>query len=133
MTYEAKKRRFRNKFETRTGEWLQKRDISFDYESERLAYTVTGKYVPDFIVQTNRGKTLYIETKGNGRSFDAATRRKMVAVRDQHPDKDIRIVFYSDGAFGATRKDGTRLRQSEWADKNGFKWAIKEIPDEWLL
>ena len=125
-------RKYRNKFETSTGEWLDRHDIDFEYESERIAYTVSGKYVPDFIVQTAGGKTLYIETKGNGRSFDDSTRRKMVAVRDQHPDKDIRIVFYSDGAFGAKRKDGSRLRQSEWAHKNGFKYAIKTIPEEWL-
>ena len=128
-----KKNNYRNKFEQVTGDKLNERNISFNYESERLDYTVSGKYIPDFIIQTNRGKTLYIETKGNGRSFDAASRRKLIAVKLQHPDKDIRIVFYSDGAFGAKRKDGTRLRQSEWADKNGFKYSIRSIPDEWLL
>ena len=124
--------KYRNKFESKTGEMLNANNIQFRYESERLAYTVSGKYIPDFIIQTNRGKTLYIETKGNGRSFDAASRRKLIAVKLQHPDKDIRIVFYSDGAVGATRKDGTRLRQSEWADKHGFKYSIREIPNEWL-
>ena len=127
-----KEHRYRNKFEARTGQHLDELGVNFDYESERLDYTVTGRYVPDFIIQTRRGKTLYIETKGNGRSFDGPTRRKMVAVKQQHPDKDIRIVFYSDGAIGPKRKDGSRLRQSEWADKNGFKWAIREIPQEWL-
>lgn len=127
-----KKNNYRNKFEQVTGDKLNERNISFNYESERLDYTVSGKYIPDFIIQTNRGKTLYIETKGNGRSFDAASRRKLIAVKLQHPDKDIRIVFYSDGAFGAKRKDGTRLRQSEWADKNGFKCAVREIPESWL-
>ena len=124
--------KYTNKFESKTGEMLSANNIRFKYESERLAYTVSGKYIPDFIIQTNRGKTLYIETKGNGRSFDAASRRKLIAVKLQHPDKDIRIVFYSDGAVGATRKDGTRLRQSEWADKHGFKYSIREIPNEWL-
>ena len=132
MARKKKTRNYRNKFETTTGERLDRAGVSFEYESERLDYTVSGKYIPDFVLQTTGGKTLYIETKGNGRSFDGATRRKLIAVKQQHPDKDIRLVFYSDGAFGATRKDGTRLRQSEWATKNGFKYAIKEIPDAWL-
>lgn len=106
--------------------------IDFGYESERLDYTVHGRYVPDFILRTPRGKTLYIETKGNGRSFDGPSRRKLIAVKDQHPDKDIRIVFYSDGAIGPKRKDGSRLTQAEWSVKNGFKYSIGEIPEEWI-
>lgn len=124
--------KYRNKFETKTGEWLDERNVKFSYESERLDYTIEAKYVPDFILTTRKGRRIYIETKGNGRSFDGPTRRKMLAVRSNHPDKDIRIVFYGDGKIGPTRKDGSRLTQSEWAKKNGFKYAIKEIPEEWI-
>ena len=124
--------KYRNKFETRTGEQLSELGIDFSYETERIAYTITGRYVPDFIVRTRGGKTLYIETKGNGRSFDGPSRRKLIAVKDQHPDKDIRIVFYANGVIGPKRKDGSRLTQAEWAIKNGFKYSIKEIPEEWL-
>ena len=124
--------RYRNKFETRTGEWLNERSISFEYETERLQYTVTGKYVPDFILRTRSGRKIYIETKGNGRSFDGPSRRKLIAVRSQHPEKDIRIVFYANGVIGPRRKDSSRLTQGEWATKNGFKWSIREIPESWL-
>lgn len=124
--------KFRNKFEAYTGEKLREAGVDYSYESERLDYTVSGQYVPDFVLRTRGGKVLYVETKGNGRSFDGAVRRKLIAVKSQHPDKDIRIVFYSDGAIGPKRKDGTRLRQSDWAIKHGFKWAIKDIPEEWL-
>lgn len=127
-----KKNNYRNKFEQVTGDNLNDKSISFEYETERLPYTITANYIPDFILFTRSGRKIYIETKGNGRSFDGASRRKLIAVRSQHPEKDIRLVFWSDGKFGATRKDGTRQTQSGWAAKNGFKYSIRNIPDEWL-
>lgn len=123
---------YRNKFEKQTGRYLTDRNVEFLYEGERLPYTVSGYYLPDFIVRTRNGKAIYIETKGNGRSFDGPSRRKLRAVKEQHPDKDVRIVFYTDGKCGPKRKDGTCLRQSDWAKKYGFKFAIKEIPESWL-
>ena len=124
--------RYRNKFEERTGRYLSDRGVEFSYEKERLPYTTTGTYLPDFVIRTSTGKTIYVETKGNGRSFDGPARRKLRAVKEQHPDKDIRIVFYTDGKCGPKRKDGTFMRQSDWAIKNGFPYAIKDIPEEWL-
>lgn len=124
--------KYRNKFETQTAEFLSNKKIKFGYESEKLDYVIEAKYVPDFIIETKRGKKIYIETKGNGRSFDGAARRKLIAVKNGHQDKDIRIVFYSDGKIGPKRKDGTFMRQSDWAKKHWFKYAIKSIPDEWL-
>lgn len=124
--------RYRNKFEERTGRYLSDRNIEFLYEKERLRYTVTGTYLPDFVVRTSAGKKIYIETKGNGRSFDGPARRKLRAVKEQHPDKDIRIVFYTDGKCGPKRKDGTFMRQSDWAEKHGFIYAIKDLPESWL-
>lgn len=122
---------YRNKFEEQTAKELNDRSISFEYETERLPYTITANYIPDFILLTRSGQKMYIETKGNGRSFDGASRRKLIAVRSQHPEKDIRIVFWSDGKFGATRKDGTRQTQCGWATKNGFKCAVRYIPESW--
>lgn len=127
-----KEHRYRNKFEERTGRYLSDRDVEFDYESERIRYTVTGTYLPDFVVRGRSGKTIYIETKGNGRSFDGPARRKLRAVKEQNPELDVRIVFYSDGKCGPKRKDGTFMRQSDWAKKYKFPYAIKEIPESWL-
>jgi hypothetical protein len=60
---------------------------------------------------------VYIETKGHLRRED---KRKLVAVKKQHPEKDIRIVFY--------RKDKAK---EKWATKNGFVFAFETIPEEW--
>lgn len=124
--------KYRNKFEEKTGERLDELGIDFSYESEKFEYTVKGRYTPDFIVKTLSGNKIYIETKGNGRSFDGASRRKLLAVKEQHPEVDLRLVFYSDGKIGPRRKDGTHLRQSDWAEKYGFRHSIKEIPRSWL-
>ena len=79
-----------------------------EYESDRFAYTTEHTYLPDFRCTTKTGRVIFIETKGNGRAFDQAVRLKMTNVRDQNPDIDFRIIFYSDGAIGPKRKDGSR-------------------------
>lgn len=108
-----------------------KKKSQFGYETEKLDYTLSKRYIPDFVVETPT-KKIYIETKGNGRSWDSGVRAKMIAVKKQHPDLDIRFLFWSDGEFGAKRKDGSRNTQMAWAEKNGFPAAVREIPDAWL-
>lgn len=123
---------YRNKFERLTAEQLTDKSVEFSYEAERIRYTVEGNYIPDFKIRTATGKTIYVETKGNGRSFDGQARRKLRAVQEQHPDIDLRIVFYTDGKCGPKRKDGTYMRQSDWAKKHGFRFSIGTIPESWL-
>lgn len=122
---------YRNKFEEQTAKALNANSIPFSYESTKIPYTVSGNYLVDFRITTKSGKTIFIETKGNGRSFDGHCKRKMIAVKQQHPELDIRIVFYNDGKCGPKRKDGTHMLQSDWAKRNGFEYAIRNIPESW--
>ena len=108
----------RNKFEKRTFDHLDREGIEFDYEIENLSYTLKGFYKSDFTVFCKNGKKIIIETKGYFRPED---KRKMVAVKKQHPDLDIRLLFY------APNKSYQR-----WAIKYGFPFAVREIPPEWL-
>lgn len=108
----------RNKFEKKIARQLKKAKVNFSYETEKISYLIAGHYIPDFIVHTSLG-TMYIETKGH---FRPEAKRKMVAVRRLHPELDIRLVFYS-----YKRKD------IRWAEKYGFKYAVGEIPKEWLI
>lgn len=108
----------RNKFEQRIERQLKKSKVSFKYESEKISYLIAGHYIPDFIIQGPLGK-IYIETKGH---FRPEAKRKMAAVKRIHPELDIRILFYS-----------MKTKDIRWAEKNGFKWAIDAIPDEWLV
>jgi len=122
---------YRNRFEQKTGEDLKAHKSEFVYEKIKFDYTVAGKYLVDFTIIKKNGKLMHIETKGNGLSFDGHTKRKMIAVKKAHPDVDIRIVFYADGKCGPKRKDGTHMRQSDWAKKYGFQYSIKDIPESW--
>ena len=122
---------YRNKFEHDTAEALKKRKADFVYEKTKFDYVVEGKYLVDFTIIKKNNQIMHIETKGNGLSFDGHVKRKMIAVKKAHPNLDLRILFYSDGKCGPKRKDGTFMRQSDWAKRYGFKYAIKEIPDEW--
>lgn len=105
--------------------------LRVDYETQRVPYTTEHVYIPDFVVTSPDGSYI-IETKGNGRSWTPQVRKKMLAVKNQWPELDIRFLFYSDGEFGTRRKDGSRQRQSEWATKHGFLYAIREVPEHWL-
>ena len=45
------------------------------------------------------------------------------------PELDIRFVLQSPN--GKIYK-GSKTTYAEWCNKNGFKWANKEIPQEWI-
>lgn len=110
--------------------------LQVTYEDTYLEYTIKGKYNPDFRISYTKGDgtKCFIEYKGNGRAFDQKVRQKMIAVKEQNPDVTIYIVFHSDGRIGPRRKDGTYLKQSDWAKKNGFEYCIgmNNIPKEWF-
>ena len=105
---------------------LLPRGAIVEFEPERIKYIVEKEYVPDFVVTFKDGTKMYIEAKGNGRAFDHNVRQKMIAIKEQHPDKDVRIVFYRDG------KVGRRMRQSDWAQRSGYDFAITNVPKEWI-
>jgi hypothetical protein len=110
-------KKVRNKFERKTQLFLRRQKIKFEYETEKIAYVLCRHYIPDFIIYTPLGK-IYVECKGYLRPEDRA---KLLAVKRQNPGKDIRILFY--------REVKTQIR---WAEKNGFRYSISEIPLEWL-
>jgi hypothetical protein len=109
--------RLKNKFEKKLYKQLKKAKVDFKYESSRIPYILACDYVPDYTVLTKRG-VIYIEAKGYLRPEH---KRKMVAVKRQHPEKDIRIVFYS-----------KNKKYIKWAEKNSYTYAIGSIPKEWL-
>lgn len=107
----------KNKFEARLFQQLKKNRVKFEYESEKIPYILARFYIPDFVISTPSGK-VYIEAKGYLRPEHKA---KMVAVKKMHPELDIRMLFYS-----ANKKN------IKWAEKNGFRFAFHEIPQDWL-
>ena len=99
-----------------------------EYEVDKLPYVLEKNYIPDFTITRDDGTILYIEAKGLGRAFDGYVRAKMIAIKAQHPEKDIRIIFYRDGPIAKNAK----MKASDWAEKHGFPYSISEIPEEWF-
>ena len=114
-------------FEERVIGDLKDRGVSYQYEPDKVSYTVERFYIPDLLLGT-----MYVELKGY---FRQDAQRKMKAVKAQHPELDIRFVFQNASSTiqGAKkRKDGSKMTCAEWADRNGFVWAEATIPEEWL-
>lgn len=112
-----------NEFEKR------KRVKKYSYESDLFEYVVPEirrEYTPDWTIVTKSGKTIYIEYKG---VLDLDTRKKMLLVIKQHPDKDIRFVFQR--GINKIRK-GSKTTYMAWAAKEGIRAADGEIPHSWL-
>ena len=96
----------------------QRENLSSSYESEKLAYTLHKKYIPDFIFEWSDGRKLYVEVKGYFRPED---KPKMKAVKASNPELDIRFVL----------ANGNK-RDTDWCDKYGFPYAIRNIPEAWF-
>jgi hypothetical protein len=69
---------------------------------------------------------IIIECKG---FLDQQDRRKLKAVKDQHPELDIRLVFQK--ASRKLTKAKSSSTYAQWAEKYGFKWSEDVIPLEW--
>lgn len=113
----------RSGFEEKFEADLVARNIKYDYEQLKLPYTLNYNYKPDWEL-TEYG--IIVETKGY---LDSDDRRKMLAVKQQHPDLDIRFVFQK--ADKVIRR-GSSTTYGDWADKNGFIWAEGVVPKQWL-
>ena len=118
-----KEPKFRSKLEERVATLLEQLGISYEYESEKLSYTIEHNYTPDFVLPNY----VYLETKGY---WDAADRRKVLAVKRDNPEVDLRMVFQS--PYNTISKK-SKTTYAQWCEKHGIKWAaVHAIPIDWL-
>ena len=125
----AVKNGWRSGLEENLAAFLRSQGVSFEYEMHRLAYLVparTAKYTPDFYITTKSGKVIIVETKGR---FLTADRQKMILVKQQYPDLDIRFVFSNENQRISKQSPTT---YGKWCEKHGFPFASKVVPKEWL-
>jgi hypothetical protein len=118
-----RKIKFRSQFESNLARKLIENDIPFDYENERIVFIPKPRtYTPDFYLKETG---IYVEAKGH---LDKSDRVKMILVKEQNPDLDIRFVFVR-----ASNKiyKGSKTTYGQWASKHGFQWAEGSIPEEW--
>src|SRR6476619_5375609 len=94
---------FRSGLEKKVAEQLEAGGVPYGHESQWIRYTVPAreaKYLPDFSFD---GCPIIIEAKGrfgggNPKFKQPATdgakeRQKLILLKEQHPELDIRIVF----------------------------------------
>ncbi len=130
----------RSGLEDRIAKELDDAGITYEYEPIQLEYDEslrknlarcadcqstnllrTGWYTPDFVLDSG----LVLETKGY---FDAADRRKMLAVIEHHPDLTIVMLFERDNKIRKTSKN----RYSDWCTQHEIDFAIGHLKPEWL-
>tara|TARA_R110002167_G_scaffold69256_1_gene195264 strand:+ start:3804 stop:4187 length:384 start_codon:yes stop_codon:yes gene_type:complete len=115
---------YRSGLEDRISEQLKALSVPVKYEEFKIKYQVNEvrTYTPDFELPNG----IIIESKGR---FVVADRKKHLLVQKQHPDLDIRFVFYN--SRGKINK-GSKTTYGMWCDKHGFLYADKLIPEEWI-
>lgn len=116
---------YRSGLEEKLAAQLQAAGVSPVFEQFEVSYEIPAtlhKYTPDFLLPNG----IIVEGKG---LFDADDRKKHTLIRQQQPTLDIRFVFTNSRA---KLYKGSPTTYGAWCDKNGFKYADKAIPLEWL-
>jgi hypothetical protein len=130
----------RSGFEFDVWRWLQEAEVEFEYEEESFQLWLSvqrghkcvkcgGKkivksslYTPDFFLSNG----IVLETKGR---FTALDRKKALAMKEQWPEIDYRLVFQRDNKLSKSSK----TRYSAWAEDNEIPWHIgRRIPAAWM-
>lgn len=122
----AKKHGFKSGLEENISQQIESKGIKVEYETEQVPYIIPASehtYHPDFRLPNG----IRVETKGR---FVLADRKKHLLVKEQHPELDIRFVF-TNSKNKISKKSKTTYGM--WCEKHGFKYADKEIPNEWFL
>ena len=111
-------KKYRSKFEGRVAAALPKQAR---YEADTLPYVLELEYTPDWTL--GRGKDpIYLEAKGK---FDYIERRKVLAVINNNPGIDLRMIFMRNNRLNK-RSETT---YGAWCDKHGIRWSVfPELP-----
>ena len=121
---ERKNTKYRSKLEESVADLLQGLGISYQYESTQIPYIIQHHYCPDFVLPNH----VLLETKGY---WDAKDRRKILAVKKDNPDIDLRMVFQ---APYNTISKRSKTTYAKWCDKHNIPWtSFHNIPLDWLI
>lgn len=115
--------RYRSGLEERIADLFSNLGVVYEYEPIRIAYTLQCNYTPDFVLPNG----VHIEAKG---LWESADRRKILQVKKDNPDLDLRMVFQS--PYNKIYK-GSKTTYSMFCEKHNIPWAaFHSIPIEWL-
>jgi len=115
---------FRSGLEEKVADLMVDLGIDYEYESTQIPYQIEHIYTPDFLLPNG----IYLECKGY---WEASDRRKIKAVKQQHPEIDLRMVFQA--PFNTISKK-SKTTYARWCEKNDIPWtSFGNIPGEWFL
>ena len=115
---------FRSGLEETVAEQLKAAGIDPKFEAIKLPFTELKRrtYTPDFPVTD----TIIIETKGR---FLTSDRMKMLEVKRQYPSIEFRFIFTNSKQ---RISKVSKTTYGVWCERNGFKYADKLVPNEWI-
>ena len=116
--------KFRSNLEKNIADLLDGLGVSYEYESEKLGYTIEHSYTPDFVLPNYT----YLEAKGY---WSPADRRKILNVKKANPEIDLRMVFQS--PYNKINKK-SKTTYAQWCEKHDIPWSsYQNIPIDWLV
>ena len=116
--------KFRSKLEESVASLLEGLGVSYEYENEKLSYTIEHTYTPDFKLPNY----IYLEAKGYWAPED---RRKILNVKKSNPEIDLRMVFQS--PYNTISKK-SKTTYAQWCERHDIPWSsYQDIPIEWLV
>lgn len=115
---------YRSGLEVELAKHLDENAVEYLYEKGRVLYTKPAFYLTDFILTK---QAIVIEAKG---AFDSSDRSKMLRVKEEHPNLDIRFLFSNPNTrIGKLSKTTYAM----WCDKHRFPYAKgPKLPPQWL-
>ena len=121
---ESKNIKFRSKLEENIANLLEGLGVSYQYESEKLGYTIEHNYTPDFVLPNYT----YLEAKGYWSPED---RRKILNVKKSNPEIDLRMIFQA--PYNTISKK-SKTTYAKWCERHDIPWtSYHDIPIEWLV
>ena len=115
---------YRSGLEEKIATQLKDRGIEVGYETTKIKYRVEKDCVYTADWQLPNG--IIVESKG---LFVTSDRMKHLYIQKQHPHLDIRFVF-SNSRVKINK--GSKTSYGDWCTRHNFKFADKQIPEEWL-
>lgn len=114
---------FRSGLEEKVADLLVNLGVKYEYETLKVPYVIEHNYNPDFILPSG----VILECKGH---WEAEDRRKIKAVKEQHPELDLRMVFQA--PFNKISKK-SKTTYAKWCDRHDIPWtSFTNIPLDWL-
>ena len=108
-------------YEVQSYQWKEYLPRAFCGNCGTKGCYVWRSYTPDYFLPNG----IILEVKGR---FTSKDRKIAAAMKEQHPDVDVRMVFDKNDWLNKNHKN----RYGDWCDSKGILWCVREIPKDWI-